>query len=257
MIETLTNPADNSEVVVVSGVIEQTSCKAIENDKYNNTHKFGVRIGDDWVNNINVKTPEGRDPQLSINTGTRQAPDWKRIEVGDDVRIVVNPNEYNGKTYYNSGVSKITLVKKGSGASQQSTGASKAPYKGGKKDDTGMRIGHSQKGAVTLYTRFQGDLIEHGKLVEDVTRKIHPVYKESSGLNDYESGQASGNAVLNACYLCKQPEDLEKVAMHLLNTFVPAMKEYITESNKPAEPETVQQEPVFVEEGEGELDIPF
>ena len=62
---------------------------------------------------FNVKTKEGMQPQIRINTGTKVSPKWESIDVGDTVRVIVKPSEYNGKTYYNSGTSQIKLIKKG------------------------------------------------------------------------------------------------------------------------------------------------
>jgi hypothetical protein len=45
------NPIDDSEMYIVSGVVEVVKITKLDTpDKFQNTHKASLKIGDDWVN---------------------------------------------------------------------------------------------------------------------------------------------------------------------------------------------------------------
>lgn len=228
-IKTVTNPVDDSEMTLVEGVIEQLSVKELTNDKFDNTHKFGCRIGDDWVNNINVKTKEGMQPQIRINTGTKVSPKWESIDVGDTVRVIVKPSEYNGKTYYNSGTSQIKLIKKGQGApsqGQQSSGnasgnSGTSTYT--KKDDTPIVAGNARTAAAAWLSRFDGvDFKEMIVFFAGVSHKARLAVKESNpSMSDFEVGVATGQGTVIAAQLCEQQDDVYDFIINFVEDVVP------------------------------------
>jgi hypothetical protein len=227
VIKTVTNPVDDSEMTLIEGVIEQLSVKELTNDKFDNTHKFGLRIGDDWVNNINVKTKDGMQPQIRINTGTKVSPKWESIDVGDNVRVIVKPSEYNGKTYYNSGTSQIKLIKKGQGApaqtqrEQTSGGGSSNTY--AKKDDTPIVAGNARTAAAAWLSRFDGvDFKEMIVFFAGVSHKARLAVKESNpSMSDFEVGVATGQGTVIAAQLCEQQDDVYDFIINFVEDVVP------------------------------------
>src|SRR5690554_229375 len=193
-VKTVYDEINDLEVTMVEGVVDQISFRAVKNDKFGATHKAGVRIGDDWVNNISLKVNEGFDPQIRFNAGTKAKPDWQTLEVGDEVKIVVQPSEWNGKTYYNSGVSKIRLVKKGAGGNKstgQASGGQQKASNSFKKDMSGVHTGH----AINVAMNVLGDLedaeaiVEAAKKAHTLTQRLKKEYAEkNSDMSDYDVG---------------------------------------------------------------------
>lgn len=219
-------------VTMVEGTVQQISFKEIPggSDKFGNTHRAGIRVDDDWVNNVNIKVNEGFDPQVRFNAGTKASPKYETLEVGDVVKIVVQPSDYNGKTYYNSGVSKIRLVKKGSGASQQSQGGSQKGYTPQKRDNSGQSIGHS----INVAMNVLGDLsdpqaiIETAKKAHDLTTKLKEEYAvKNPDMSEYDLGGMVGQSVLSASHYVDSVEDIEDIARQTLDVVVPAVSEYV------------------------------
>lgn len=221
-IKTVEDQINGGTVTMVEGVIQQLSVKEIENDRYQNTHKFGIKIDNDWVNNINVKTKEGFDPTLRINAGDRSNPNWVQIDQGDEVRIIVKTNEWNGKTYYNAGVSGIRLIKKGSGGSnggQQAQQSGKQTFK--KRDNTGVVAGNARTASANWAARFGGNIEDYLGMFVGLADAWRKQYAEDNGdLDDFEVGVTVGQAVLAASQLSEQ-KDFDVFIAHYLGTVVP------------------------------------
>lgn len=227
-------------VYLAEGVVEQISFKEIAGgaDRFGNTHRAGVKVGDDWINNINIKVKDGFDPQVRFNTGTRDNPEYQTLEVGDKVKITVEPSEYNGKTYYNSGVSKIRLVKKGSGVATKTTpsgGTVKEAYK--PKDMSGVHVGHAVNGGLNISRNADEmdtvKVIDNSKSIHSITVKLKEVYaKKNPDMSDYDVGAAVGHAVLNATRDLDNVDDVEEYALWLLEDVVPEISKFVKESGK-------------------------
>jgi hypothetical protein len=239
-IKTVTNPVDDSEMTLVEGVIEQLSVKELANDKFDNTHKFGIRIGDDWVNNVNVKTKEGIQPQIRINTGSKVSPKWESVDVGDTVRIIVTPSEYNGKTYYNSATSKIKLLEKGQGAPAQAQRAPQTSQGGSsntyaKKDDTPIVAGNARTAAAAWMSRFDGvEMKEAIKFFAEVSHKARLAVKEANpSMSDFEVGVATGQATVIAAQLCDDLDEVFDFIIEFVNDIVPFSVDVVKSLNAP------------------------
>src|SRR5690554_5087197 len=204
-VKTVYDEINDLEVTMVEGVVDQISFRAVKNDKFGATHKAGVRIGDDWVNNISLKVNEGFDPQIRFNAGTKAKPDWQTLEVGDEVKIVVQPSEWNGKTYYNSGVSKIRLVKKGAGGNKstgQATGSQQKASSSFKKDMSGIVAGNGFNAAKALLGTYEDgeDFVKTAISLVGIGQKIRKQLKDSrTDLDEYSIGAQSGMALIAAC----------------------------------------------------------
>lgn len=259
-IKTVEDQINGGVVTMVEGVIQQLSVKEIENDRYQNTHKFGIKIDNEWVNNINVKTKEGFEPTLRINAGDRSNPNWVQIDQGDEVRIIVKPNEWNGKTYYNAGVSGIRLIKKGSGggsSGQQTQQGGKQTFK--KRDNTGVVAGNARTASANWAARFGGDIEDYLGMFVGLADSWRKQYAEDNGdLDDFEVGVTVGQAVLAASQLSEQ-KDFDVFIAHYLGTVVPAsislVKGGVEASEKVAK--TAKTPTKKVEEEDEEESLPF
>lgn len=219
-------------VTMVEGTVQQISFKEIPggSDKFGNTHRAGIRVDDDWVNNVNIKVNEGFDPQVRFNAGTKASPKYETLEVGDVVKIVVQPSDYNGKTYYNSGVSKIRLVKKGSGSPQQVTGGPQKGYTPQKRDNSGQSTGHSINVAMNVLGDVSDPqaIIEAAKKAHDLTTKLKEEYAgKNPDMSEYDLGAMVGQSVLSASHYAESVEDIEDIARQTLDVVVPAVSEYV------------------------------
>lgn len=265
-IETVVNPVTGMEVTLAKGIVERLAFKAIEGDKYGATHKVGIKIAGqtDWVNNISVKTKDGYDPSLRVNTGNNANPVWQAIEVGDEVRIELSVSEgKDGKTYYNTSSSKINLVKKGegqpAGTPAQGQGAKKTYAK---RDNTGVSIGHSLNGALNLVRSVEGleydeaTVIALAQTVHKVTTDLKEVYaKKYPDMSEYDVGASVGNSVLNATRDVGEATEtaIREHSEWLLNDVVPSISTFVqsygkeeekVETKKPAAKKTVAKKTV-------------
>lgn len=227
-IKKATDPV-NGDYFYIEGKILQMSFKEIDPDQFGNTHRVGVRIGETWVNNISLKTKEGQEPQLRINAGTRNEPNWTQIEQGDTVLIVVKPNEWKGKTYYNAGVSGIRLKSKGSGGSNSSNGSGggNRPARSGSKDNTGVVAGNARTAAANWQSRFNGNMDDYLEMFVGLGSKWRDVYaQENTELSEFEVGVTVGQAVLAASQLSEE-ESFDVFMANYLSVTVPKSLELV------------------------------
>lgn len=275
MMSKVENPATGEEITVIKGIVERVMFKEAVNDKFGATHRASVLIDGDWVGNISIKTKENYEPQIRFNNGNNAKPDWQTLEVGDEVRLVVTENEYNNKIYYNSGTSKIKLVKKGEGTakagqqrapqgSQNASGSSTSF----KKDSIGVLQGHALKGGGMLVARDifdKDDILSAAKFYHHITKNVKEWYTENSeGLSEYDIGNGAGNAVNTAAQYAGMDE-IESEAIKILQ-LLPKLSEFIKNGNeavkeekKPAQKPKPQPKPVeqeLEEEFDDEM-LPF
>lgn len=225
-------------VTMVEGTVQQISFKEIPggSDKFGNTHRAGIRVDDDWVNNVNIKVNEGFDPQVRFNAGTKVSPKYETLEAGDVVKIVVQPSDYNGKTYYNSGVSKIRLVKKGSGSPQQPQGGSQKAYTPQKRDNSGIVAGNGFNAAKALLGTYEDteEFVNTAIALVDIGQKLRNRLKESRpDLDEYSVGAQSGMALIAACEWADNIDDVENIAMDILDNALPKITEYVKSLDEP------------------------
>lgn len=241
-LEVLKDPRDGSEFTMISGVVDQIFIKEIANgaDKYGNTHRAGVRIGDHWVNNVNIKTKEGNEPQVRFNAGTQADPKWTTLEVGDDVRMEVNPNEWNGKISYNGAVSKIVLVKKGAGGGSKPQAPQGGQVAQQKRDFTGVEVGHAINAALNFMENVDfskpEDIVEVAKKFHTLTVQMKKAHADANPkMTDYDVGASVGHAVLNASKLSADFESVEEIAKAILNGVVDPVFDFVRAGSKEVE----------------------
>lgn len=242
-IERAENPATGEEIVVVKGIVEKVFIKEIPGgtDKFGNTHRASILVGEDWVNNVNLKTREGYDPQVRFNNGTKNDPDWVTLDQGDAVRIVVTESPWtdkdgNDRVSLNSGVSKIKLVKKGSGGnkttSSSSNGGQKQSFQ--KKDMSGVQTGHAINVAINVISSLDdvGKIINYAKKAHDLTTSLMKEYAEKNpSLSDYDVGAMVGQSVLSASHYTDTVAEIEPLARQTLDEIVPAVSDYVRGGN--------------------------
>jgi hypothetical protein len=86
------------------------------------------------------------------------------------------------------------------------------------------------------------ELIDAAKSVHDVSEKIKAEYaKDNPSMSDYDVGAASGNAILNACKLAKNIDQVEELARGILYTVVPQILAHVKGEVKKVE-EIVEEE---------------
>ena len=247
------NPIDDKEIVMVVGKVERIKIVEAEqtakNIEYNITHTASIVVDNQWVNYISLGIKEGREPNITINTGTKDSPKWVQIDEGDDVKVIVSETVKGDKTYYNAKRTGIKLVKKGAGGS---SGGSQGGSSGGNtyqakpRDNTGQSTGHAINGAMNFILGFGGDTSNEGitelaKKVHNVTEKVKAEYKKMEpSLSDYDNGAASGQSVLTACKLVGTEQDFEQgvydLAIDLLSNVVPKVMAHVKGEVKQAPP---------------------
>lgn len=121
MITVTKNPVDDSDITIVSGVIETVKITKLKApDAYKNTHKASLKIGDDWVN---VSAFKSNRDNLTYQEKDKT---WVEVTKGCEVKFVVSAREWNGKTYYEVKKSGLKVTKKATeNASGEATNNSK------------------------------------------------------------------------------------------------------------------------------------
>ena len=101
------NPIDDSEMYIASGVVEVVKITKLETpDKFQNTHKASLKIGDDWVN---VSAFKSNRDNLTYQEKDKT---WVEVTKGCEVKFVVSAREWKGKTYYEVKKSGLKVTKK-------------------------------------------------------------------------------------------------------------------------------------------------
>lgn len=119
MIEKVINPVDNSEIVIVSGVIAKVNIfKARADDKYGNTHTAQLVM--DSGEKINVQGYKSTVDTLTIQENKQ----WFEVKEGMTVRFPVDVNVKGSMTYYNVQRAKIKVTNKAISASLPSNSQS-------------------------------------------------------------------------------------------------------------------------------------
>ena len=115
------NPIDDSEMYIASGVVEVVKITKLDTpDKFQNTHKASLKIGDDWVN---VSAFKSNRDNLTYQEKDKT---WIEVTKGCEVKFVVKATEYKGKTYYEVKKSGLKVTKKApENASSEATNNSK------------------------------------------------------------------------------------------------------------------------------------
>lgn len=245
---------NGGEIVIVEGNVDRIIIKEAEatpkNIEYGVTHVASLQVDGQYINFISLSIREGREPDVTVNTGTKAAPKWERIEQGDTVRVVVQESVKGDKTYYNAKRTGIKLVKKGPGGQSSQAGSTatagstqQASYK--PKDMTGVSVGHSFNGAMNFLLTFgveasNENITSYAASVHTVTEKLKTVVKASKpDMSDYDIGASVGNAVLNACKLVGTNVDfettLEAIATDLLQNVVPVIEKFIRDGKGAAQ----------------------
>lgn len=177
--------------------------------KIESTHKASILLkekgaGKDdagvWVGLGDVKLhPEHENLQV------KKDDEWVTIERGVEVTLDVKPNEWNGKTYYQSSKGKIFVVStegvQAAPAPKAAKGSDAKPaFK--KRDTVGIETGHAVNGALELLrSGVKGDAFELAGLVQSatVTLKAEVAKERGVDVTDYDLGASVGHAILNAC----------------------------------------------------------
>lgn len=240
-VKTIRDEINEVDLTVVEGVVAQIFVKQNDApDQYGNTHKIGVRIDNDWVNNINVKVKEGFEPQVRFNAGNKSNPDWQNLEVGDEVKMVVSTSEWNGKTTYHGKVSQIKLIKKGAGAPAKPQGqAGGQGQKAQEYDATGIETGHAINAAFNFMTEVDFDnpvqIVEVAKQFHTLTMKLKTEYAEANPkVSKKDVGATVGHAVLNAAKYSSTMEEVEEIANSILANVSSVVGEFVKSDAKSA-----------------------
>ena len=245
-----TNPIDESTIVMATGAVERIVIKEAErtakNLEYGVTHIASIVVDGQWINYISLGIKEGKEPNIAINTGTKDSPKWVQIQETDEVKVIVTEKVVGDKTYYSAKRTGIKLVKKNATPgqqSQQASSGSSASYPAKPKDMSGISVGHSFNGAMNFITTFGQDnsnenIVAVAKKVHDVTERVKAEYaKANPDMSAYDSGAAAGNSVLNACKLVGVDGDFEEgvysLAMDFLNNVVPKIMSHVKGEVKP------------------------
>lgn len=249
---------NGGEIVVITGKVERIIIKPAEqtakNVEYGITHVASMVVDGTWINYINLSNKGDREPNIAINTGTKEQPKWAQIQETDEVRVLVQETVKGDKSYYNAKRTGIKLVKKNATLGQApaaSAGASggQSSYTAKPKDMSGVSTGHALNGAMNFILTYGIDpsnenITDYAKKVHNVTEKVKEAYASANpDMSAYDSGAAAGNSILNACKLVGTENDFEDgvyaLAMDFLGNVVPEILKHVKGEVKQAPPAKV------------------
>lgn len=247
-INVVTNPVDDTEMTIISGVVGRFSFKE-KQDQFGNTHQAGIQVDGQWVN-MKLKVKEGFEPQIRFAEGKGPSAKWMTLDVGDEVKMVVKPNVWNGTTSYNVTSSNIKLVKKGNGAppqAQASSSGGKPVASGnsaGEWDTTGTEVGHAvncttQLLGSALWDASSEEILEMSKRVHTFTVKLKEEYgKNHPQMKKKDVGFAAGRAFKMYCTEGADLDDVYQAALKVLNEVDGKLTVFVRNGGKEAPKES-------------------
>lgn len=247
------DPVTDNEIVMVTGKVDRIIIKEAEktakNLEYGVTHIASIQVDGQYINYISLGIKEGKEPNIAINTGTKDSPKWVQIQETDEVKVIVQETVKGDKTYYNAKKSGIKLVKKNAAPGQQSQqssgGSSGQAYQAKPKDMSGVEAGQSLNGAMNFILTYGIDasnesIVAYGKKVHAATVKVKEAYKKDNpSVPEYDAGARCGLAILTACKLVGTDVDFESGIVSLAQDILANVLEPITEFVKT--PQVVSQ----------------
>lgn len=257
-----TNPIDDSEIVMITGKIDRIIIKEAEktskNIEYNTTHLASLLIEGVYVNYISLGIKEGREPNIAINQGSKDAPKWVQIQETDEVKVIVTEKVVGDKTYYSAKRTGIKLVKKnatpGAASQTQASGGGSGSYTAKPKDMSGVEAGQSLNGAMNFILTYGVDasnesIIAYGKKVHAATVKVKESYKKANPtVPEYDAGARCGLAILTACKLVGIEVDFETgivdLAQDILSNVLEPITEFVKTPQTTTAPAKVTRAPV-------------
>lgn len=252
---------NGGEIVVIHGTVDRIIIKEAEqtakNIEFGVTHIASIVVADQWINFISLGIKEGKEPNIAINTGTKDSPKWVQIQETDEVKVVVKETVKGDKTYYNAKRTGIKLVKKnatpGQAPQHQASGGS-TNYTAKPKDMSGIEAGQSLNGAMNFILTCGVDasnesIVSYGKKVHSATVKVKESYKKDNpAVPEYDAGARCGLAILTACKLVGTEVDFEQgiidLAQDILNNVLEPITEFVKTPQASAAPAKVTRAPV-------------
>lgn len=207
-IKQVPNPLDESEIfTIISGTVKRILMKEAPATNKFATHLASIIVADEGVDdvfvNIDLTVKEGYEPRIQYAEGKKGSETWHTLGVGDVVNLNIKEvNEWKGKTYYKTTVSRIKVTKKADPVSNKtpnsgSKGSTKSsdyePY-----DLVGVMTGHAVGGAARLSSAgAKGTLVELAEIVHTKTTELKVIVAEKTGLsvNSKNVGNSVGNAI--------------------------------------------------------------
>ena len=252
---------NGGEIVVIHGTVDRIIIKEAEqtakNIEFGVTHIASIVVADQWINFISLGIKEGKEPNIAINTSTKDNPKWVQIQESDEVKVVVKETVKGDKTYYNAKRTGIKLVKKnatpGQAPQHQASGGS-TNYTAKPKDMSGIEAGQSLNGAMNFILTYGVDasnesIVSYGKKVHSATVKVKESYKKDNpAVPEYDAGARCGLAILTACKLVGTEVDFEQgiidLAQDILNNVLEPITEFVKTPQASAAPAKVTRAPV-------------
>lgn len=195
---------------------------------------------------------------------------YQDVVKGAEVSVVIEENgEYKGVKQYQGRTSGITVLEVAPPESNQSPG--NTSYTAKPRDTSAIEAGHALKGAGLLVSRgLYEDVLEAAKAYHEVTARVKEWYRANSeGLDEYNIGNGSGNAVNTAAQYVESTDELFDESVRVLSEVLPELNKVIkgvaeekkaaktkaTPKKAPAKKQEEREDPT--PDDEDETDLPF
>lgn len=156
-----------------SGTVEAVSIKQLpEPDKYGNTYKHSLKVGEDWY-----VAGRGKNDKFNVKTKTG----WHSLQKGDAIEYRYEEQDWGNGPVLTVKKSDITIVGEAEPAQQTAPNKSsevRKTYTG--NNDAGIKIGHAVNVAVQLLGKDKTiDALEDMSWqVLEMTHKMNQLYPE-------------------------------------------------------------------------------
>jgi len=202
------------------------------------THRLAIQMDDgNWYGFGNTDKEE-------FYVKNAETGNWEILGDGSEVLIQYTLSDC-GK-YRNAKKSNLTVLNLEPGQ-PFNKGGSKGGNSGGSSYDlTGVKVGHAINAAMLLLNnkpKNPSELVNTAKQLHDISSKVEEDYKAANpSMSLKDTGSASGHAVLNACKLTNDIEEVEKKSKNLLTKVVPVITAYVRGESKQEEKEEGQEQ---------------
>lgn len=272
--ETVKDPLSGKNIEIFEGYVAFVKINKLESpDHLGNNYRVGVCVDGEEGNGVWLSWGSYKDEKMFRENNTAvsaQVEDgYGLIKKGAKIRI---PVVRNG-SFINPRRKNLVILEAAPEAPQSNpqysgTGETAPPgntaptYK--KKDNTGMEVGHAAKAAAVVRARIGIDFDDAAEHIHDTTRSLVSWYTKNNNhkLNEFNSGQAAGNAVNCVCFMVETEDefhDLYNLSKEFLLTRIETLRDYITGDKPPKKEPEQKPEPATQDndDDDGEDEIPF
>lgn len=222
--------------------VAEGELKAIFFNELKTKKDYGTN-GKSWIptHSVNIIIDEDRVSLGLTDKDVLRAKDaegnYHDLVKGQKISVVITPNgEYKGVKQWQGRTGDVIVLEQAPEGSAQATGGSQKPYTPQKRDNSGVVSGNGFNAAKALLGSYEDteEFVKVAIALVDIGQKLRSSLKESRpDLDEYSVGAQSGMALIAACEWAESIDDVENIAMDILDNTLPKITEYVKTLDEP------------------------